>query len=102
MIPVYDPWDELWVGRVNPNTNLFYSNDLYGTDYGCTRLRKSKKFVLITSSYIGQSAEVIVPEDLIRKATELDALDYILSRWPELRELAEKIIDEEEPEELNK
>lgn len=101
MIPVYDPWDEVWVGRVNPNHNLSYSHDLYGTDYGCTRLRKTKKFVLITSNYLGQSAEVITPEDFIRKATELDELDYVLKRWPELRELANKIIDEEEPEEQN-
>lgn len=104
MIPVYDPWEEEWVGRVKYNHNLKYSHDLYGTDYGCTRLRKSGKFVLISNNHMGTSAEVIAPEDLIRKALELEeegALDYILKRWPELQELAARVVDEEEEERTN-
>lgn len=104
MLPVFDPWEDRWVGRVRYNHNLKCSRDLYGVSYGCTRLRKTGKYVLIRDNFLGTSAEVIAPEDLINKALELEdegALDYILKRWPELQELAARVVDEEEEERTN-
>ena len=102
-IPVYDnDYCGNVVGRVTPNTKLDYwdgsnyTDGSTGNHLGYTKLRKSQKYVLIhTTQWEGckDYGYVVSPEHLIEVAIENDCLEGVLSDYPELKALVEKIND---------